>query len=108
MSSFLTFLNHWWNLPYLVMLLLVAVYFVLQLVGIAGHAGDHDHDAHPDVDSDADGSDTWHSLLAFFGVGRVPFMVVWVTFFLFGGFTGLIVNRLIYLSAGGSAPAWLF
>ncbi len=101
-SSFLDFLDHWWNLPFLVMLLLVAVYFVLQLVGLAGHAGDHDADAHDG------GSDAWHGLLAFFGVGRVPFMVVWVTLFLFAGFTGLLVNRLAYLHFGGVAPAWLF
>jgi Protein of unknown function (DUF1449) len=107
-SSFLAFLNHWWNLPFLVMLLLVAAYFVLQLIGLAGHGG-MDHDAHPDADADAHvEGDTWQSLLAFFGVGRVPFMVVWITLFLFAGFTGLIVNRLVYLSHGGRAPAWLF
>jgi hypothetical protein len=111
MSSFLAFLNHWWNLPFLVMLLLVAVYFVLQLIGLVGAVGDHDIDH--DVDHDHDGGHHvehhfWHDVLGFFGVGRVPFMVVWVTLFLFAGFTGLIVNRVVYLRAGGSAPAWLF
>jgi hypothetical protein len=114
MSSFLAFLNHWWNLPFLVMLLLVAVYFVLQLVGLAGAVADHelDHDVHVDHDVNADhdgsGHDLWHDMLAFFGVGRVPFMVVWVTLFLFAGFTGLVVNRVVYLRSGGDVPGWLF
>jgi hypothetical protein len=116
MSSFVVFLNHWWNLPFLVMLLLVAAYFVLQLVGLVGHGGG-DHDVATDSDADsqaaahgphAGGGDTVHDVLAFFGVGRVPFMIVWVTLFLFAGFTGLIVNRVVYLSFGGAAPGWLF
>jgi hypothetical protein len=35
-------------------------------------------------------------------------MVVWVTLFIFAGFTGLIVNRVVWLRLGGVAPAWLF
>jgi hypothetical protein len=113
MSSFLVFLNHWWNVPFLVMLLLVVAYFGLQLVGLVGHDADHDVTHEHEVDHDHDqthglSGDTWHGVLSFFGVGRVPFMVVWVTLFLFAGFTGLVVNRVVWLRLGGVAPAWLF
>ena len=104
--SFLGFLNNWWNLPFLVMLGLVGVFFLLQLVGIAAHGdsdvdadGDADADADHDVDHDADRDHDgdqdarrrrlWAGVMSFFGVGRVPFMVVWVTFFIFAGFAGL-------------------
>jgi len=48
------FLNHWWNAPFLVMLSLVAVYFVMQVVGLAGHGSEADADGDADVDADAD------------------------------------------------------
>lgn len=104
--SFVSFLNHWWNLPVLVMLGLVGVFFVLQLAGIAMHGdadvdADADADADHDADADADGD---HE--SFFGIGKVPFMVVWVTFFIFAGFAGLTWNRV--LSARGDYPTWAF
>ena len=51
--SFWAFLNHWWNLPWLVMLGLVGVFFALQLAGLAGHASDSDADHDADLDHDA-------------------------------------------------------
>ena len=104
--GFFGFLNHWWNLPFLVMLGLVGVFFLLQLVGLFGdhdadadadHDVDADADADHDVDHDADGDGAdWHDVLAFFGVGRVPFMVVWVTLFLFTSFTGIFMNSVFF------------
>jgi membrane protein implicated in regulation of membrane protease activity len=107
------FFNHWWNLPFLVMLGLVGVFFVLQLAGLAFHSdadvdGDADADADGDHDGDADGDHdgAWHGVAVFFGVGRVPFMVVWLTFFIFAGFVGLAFNRVVSLR--GSYPGWAF
>ena len=118
--TFLGFLNNWWNLPFLVMLGLVGVFFVLQVVGIAAHGdsdvdadgdadADHDvdHDADGDGDHDADGDGgAWAGVLSFFGVGRVPFMVIWLSFFIFAGFAGLTWNRVI--AARGDYPTWAF
>jgi hypothetical protein len=109
--SFFGFLNHWWNLPFLVMLGLVAVFFVVQVFGLFGHHGDHDHghDHDPDHDHEHhhDGHEgTLSTVLSFFGVGRVPIMVVWVTLFLFTGFVGLFVNRVFFLEGG--YPGWAF
>jgi hypothetical protein len=115
--TFLGFLNNWWNLPFLVMLGLVGVFFGLQLIGIAAHGdsdvdadGDADADADADADHDADGDHDgdgmWSGVLSFFGIGRVPFMVVWVTFFIFAGFAGLTWNRV--LAERGAYPAWAF
>jgi hypothetical protein len=115
--SFAAFLNHWWNLPFLVMLGLCGVFFVLQLIGLLGADADHDADVDHDVDVQADGSGdadadgdaegggltaSWHEALSFLGVGRVPFMVVWVTLFLFGGFAGIFFNRVLFVRAGGA------
>ncbi len=119
----MSFFNHWWNLPYLIMLGLVAAFFLLQIIGLIGDAGDHDidHDHDVDVDgggggdADADADADAHAdhgsgggshagmseVLAFFGIGRVPFMVVWVTLFLFTGFVGLFTNRVVYANRGG-------
>jgi hypothetical protein len=142
-SGLFDFLNHSWNLPYLVMLGLVAVFFVLQMVGMLGGGADHeadvDADAHIDVDHDVDadidhdvdadvdhdvdadhdsdvedagtgaaagGGFGWHEALSFFGVGRVPIMVVWVTFFIFAGFTGIFVNSSLFVNHRGEFPVW--
>jgi hypothetical protein len=124
--SFSAFLNHWWNLPFLVMLGLCGAFFLLQLIGLVGADADHDVDVDHDVqvdagadgagadgDADAEGgvnSDAqsggaglgWHDALSFFGVGRVPFMVVWVTLFLFSGFSGIFFNRVLFVRADGA------
>lgn len=138
-SGFFGFLNHWWNLPYMVMLGLVAAFFLLQLVGMLGGAGDHDAEIDTDVDADLDheidadaeadvdtdaadhGGETdgvhdadaggmlgWHTALSYFGVGRVPLMVVWVTFFIFAGFAGIFVNSSIFVRHAGEFPTWGF
>jgi hypothetical protein len=115
--SFAAFLNHWWNLPFLVMLGLCGVFFLLQAIGFLGADADHDvdgghdveGDASPDGDGDADADGEgggmtagWHEVLSFFGIGRVPFMVVWVTLFLFGGFAGIFINRVLFVRAAGA------
>jgi membrane protein implicated in regulation of membrane protease activity len=48
----------------------------------------------------------WHEALSFLGVGRVPFMVIWVTLFLFTGFAGLFVNRVLFVRAAGAYAGW--
>ena len=113
MTGLAVFLNHWWNLPFLVLLGLVGTFLALQVIGLVGLAveGDHDADAHAgaegDHDTDTDGF-TMNGALAFFGVGRVPLMVSLFTLFLFTGFTGIFLNSLGYLRYGGAYPAWLF
>jgi hypothetical protein len=108
--GFGAFLNHWWNLPFLVMLGLCGAFFLLQAIGLLGASGDDadaDHDVDADVDADAGGmTAAWHEVLGFLGVGRVPFMVVWVTLFLFGGFTGIFVNRVLFVRADGNYHGW--
>jgi hypothetical protein len=115
--TFWRFLNQWWNLPYLVALGLVGVFFVLQLFGFAAHAfagdqdvdldgdgvPDHDVDTGHDVDTEQDA----FSIGAFLGVGRVPFLVVWLTLFIFAGFTGLFLNRVL-LAGAGVYRGWFF
>src|SRR3954447_14137384 len=115
--SFWRFLNQWWNLPYLVALGLVGVFFVLQLFGFAAHAfaGDHeidvDGDGVPDHDlateHDVDSEHEAFSVGAFLGVGRVPFLAVWLTLFIFAGFTGLFLNRVL-LAGAGAYRGWFF
>ncbi len=129
--GFAAFIDHWWNLPFLVMLGLVVVFFGAQMLGIAAHDGDADMDADADadVDHDADAggdheadadadhdaedpgaSASFHDVLAFFGVGRVPFMVVWVILFIFTGAFGLFWNSFFFVRAGAGVamPPWGF
>jgi len=122
--TFWQFLNQWWNLPYLVMLGLVGVFFLMQAVGLVAHAAGSGHETdvdgggadHADVDHDADvaheadadhDADADHGLAAFFGIGRVPFMVVWLTLFIFAGFTGIFLNRVLQVRAG-EYRGWFF
>jgi Protein of unknown function (DUF1449) len=115
--TFWRFLNQWWNLPYLVALGLTGVFFVLQLFGFAAHAlgGDHeidlDGDGVPDHDlatgHDVDCEHEAFSVAGFLGVGRVPFLVVWLTLFIFAGFTGLFLNRVL-LAGAGVYRGWFF
>lgn len=112
----LSFLANWWNVPYLVLLGLVGVFFVLQAIGLVAHSdaeadADHDVDAEGDADADHDADaegevGLWHDVASFFGFGRVPFMVVWATFFIFAGFAGLSWNKL--WSTGRDYPTWAF
>ena len=111
--GFWGFLNQGWNLPYLVMLGLVAAFLGLQALGLVG--GDAEHDVHHDLHTDAHGdlhhdldAGTHGGLLSFFGVGRVPLMVVWVTFCLFAGFTGIAFNRWVFEGWRGQYPGWAF
>jgi hypothetical protein len=117
--GFAAFVDHWWNLPFLVMLGLVVVFFALQTIGIVGHDADADVDTDADVDADAHADVDAHAdadadavgladVLAFFGVGRVPFMVVWVTLFIFAGATGLFFNSVFYTRGQGAYPPWGF
>ena len=128
------FLNHWSNAPFLVMLGLVAVIVFLQAAGLVGlvaeGGGDHEvnvdadhdvdlnHDADADADADADGdsdadsdghADGWHAALSYFGVGRVPLMVLAVTWLLFTGFSGIFFNSLAFVRFEGSFsyPGWV-
>jgi hypothetical protein len=109
--GFWSFLNQWWNLPYLVMLGLVGVFFAIQAFGLATHGDaevDHDldHDCDTDHDADAD-ADADHEGESVFGAARVPFMVRWLTLFIFSGFTGIFLNRVLQVKTGAFRP-WFF
>ncbi|WP_394837903.1 YqiJ family protein [Pendulispora rubella] len=126
------FLNHWSNAPFLVMLGLVAVIVFLQAAGLMGLVAeggsdhevnvdaDHDVDLNHDVDADGDAdadqdadsdadADGWHGALSYFGVGRVPLMVLAVTWLLFTGFSGILFNSFAYVRFGGTFvyPGWV-
>jgi hypothetical protein len=126
--GFWSFLNHWWNLPSLVLLGLCAAFVLLQALGLLGAGDDHDLalDGHADADvdldldgdldgaadhdldadGDASGAAPWHEVLGFLGAGRVPFMVVWVSLFLCAGFAGIFLNRALFLIFGGYSGWW--
>jgi hypothetical protein len=116
--GFWSFLNHWWNLPFLVMLGLCAMFVLLQAIGLIGGGeghGEHDSDAEHELDAhahaDVSGGGSialWHEVLGFVGVGRVPFMVVWVSLFLCCGFAGIFANRVLFLALGGGYSGWWF
>jgi hypothetical protein len=124
--TFWSFLNHWWNLPSLVMLGSCAAFLLLQAVGLIGAGDDHEldleahdaletdadhdvdleHDLDQEVDAEGAEGSLWQEALGFLGAGRVPFMVVWVSLFLCAGFAGIFLNRSAFLLAGGYSGWW--
>src|SRR5262249_30142418 len=90
----------------------VGVYFALQAVGGLADAASSDsdlaHEVDHDVDHDVDhGGEQEHGLAEFLGVSRGPFMVVWLTLFIFAVFSGLFLNRVLQVRTGGYA-GWFF
>ena len=75
---------------------------------------DMDVDVDADIDADADmEADTglignfFADVFGFLNVGRVPFMIVVMTFFTTWSFTGLIVNEILGVSAAPSLFFWV-
>ena len=123
--QYLTVTYHAWFTAPLAVVFLFAI-FRLVLGGL--DFGDTDVDADVDVDVDADidmdvdadidadadmEADTGMSgsffgdVFGFLNVGRVPFMIVVMTFFTTWGFTGLIVNETLGVSAAPSLFFWV-
>jgi hypothetical protein len=123
--DFWEYVTTWYNVIFLAPLLLVFLFAILQLVGagleIGGGAsgGDVDIDADVDMDIDADldvdsdvdvdadiGSEPGFisGALGFFNVGKVPLMVILMTWFASFGIIGLICNRIIGDRILGSIP----
>ena len=117
--GFWEFLSAWYNVPFLIPLVFVFFLSILQLIGIGlesldiggGDADldidadvdadidvDLDVDAEPDLDidiGDAGGPGVIVSALGFFNVGKVPLMIILITWFASWGVAGLICNRFI-------------
>ena len=115
----LQLLLSWWNLIYLVPLILALVYLVIYMVsGVSfGDAdasphiemdADADVDADTDADADHDASaehDAEHeapntgstfAMLSLLGVGKAPLSILVMMFLMIWSITGMIVNRVVY------------
>ena len=75
---------------------------------------DVDVDVDADIDADADmeadtgiSGNLFADVFGFLNVGRVPFMIVVMTLFTTWGFTGLIVNEILGVSAAPSLFFWV-
>jgi len=111
----------WWNVPYLVAVGVASAFAMLQASGLLGLLASGDGAAGGDADGEADGGDTdgeadgdagegdhaglGHTLLAAVGVGAVPLSIVWQTFAVAFGVTGLVVHLLAGV-ASLQALAW--
>jgi len=118
--GFWEFVSAWYNVMFLAPLLLVFLFAFLQVVGVSLEFGgstevDVDSDIDIDVDSDididtdldvdsevefdndvgADGPGVFVSMLGFLNVGKVPLMVLIMTWLTSYGAVGLICNRVI-------------
>jgi hypothetical protein len=106
MIEFLKDLSLWYNLIFTIPILMVVLYLILQIFGLALDFGaDVDTDAgEVDVDADVDvDTDTLPALergLAFINIGKVPLTIVISTFLLFWGITGFACNGIIQRSFG--------
>ncbi|MBI2939331.1 MAG: DUF1449 family protein [Chloroflexi bacterium] len=119
-------LLHWWNLVFLLPLLLGLLYLLLQAftgapehdgeatadhapdgdAGHAGHAAEHGEasggEGH-DADSEQDAGLAWKAM-AFLGFGRVPLSILLTTFCLVWGFSGWISNQALGDVVGFPGP----
>jgi hypothetical protein len=101
MIEFFKDLVLWYNLVFILPILLVILYLILQVFGLAldldGDAdidvGDVDVDV--DVDVDLNGISTFDNVLGFMNVGKVPLAMIIATFLMFWGVSGFICNRII-------------
>ncbi|MDI1442999.1 OB-fold-containig protein [Polyangium sp. 6x1] len=129
--DFLPSLFVWANLPYAIVFTVAILFALLQMTGVLGLLvggsdhdadADHDHDVDADADHDVDADgdhdhdhDADHDndaslggkILVDLGAGRVPFSVLWQTFAVTFGITGLALNTLYFGRAGALAPSTL-
>ncbi len=99
MIEFLTNLVLWYNLIFIIPILFVIFYVILQIFGLAFDFGaDVDMsagEADIDVDSVASAFSALERALAFINVGKVPLTIIIATFMLFWGVTGFSSNEII-------------
>lgn len=88
------------NLPFAVALALMVLMALLQAFGLGELFGDHD------VDADTDGG-LADGLLAFLGIGRVPFMIWLAAFLLLFAGIGVGVQGLADGLLGAPLDPWL-
>jgi hypothetical protein len=108
MIEFLKDLSLWYNLIFTIPILLVFLYLILQVFGLAldfgadvdTDAGDVDVDVDADVDADADAFPVFERALGFINVGKVPLTIIVTTFLLFWGITGFASNGIIQRGFG--------
>ena len=126
--GFLESLIAWANLPFTAAIATVVTFALLQASGLLGllAGGEVDHDADSDFDGDvdtdgdldadhdingdhnadhADAKSAASGLLATVGVGKLPTSIIWQTFAMTFGMTGVVTNTLVFgvskdLSAG--------
>lgn len=108
----------WYNLPFTIMLMLCALFAILQLIGLGDDSdsdldadfdadldADADLDTDADLDVDADELPDLLSVLAFLGVGKAPLMVVLVVLLGSMAVIGWTLNTVLE-AVLGSYPAW--
>jgi hypothetical protein len=124
--SALAFFTSWANSPFAIAIGAVSVFALLQATGLLGllagggeaghdvdadadadHDVDGDHDAHGDHDADADGSDRSlaAAALSAMGLGTIPLSMLWESFALAFGATGIAMN-LHYFAHPGGPPVY--
>ena len=101
--GFWEFVTVWYNVFFTIPLAFVLLFAILQLVGIGLEIGEAEPEADIDVEGDLEVDSEVEvgepglitSALGFLNVGKVPLMVVLMTWFASWGATGLVCNKLI-------------
>lgn len=113
--SIVRFLIAWPNAPFTIALGIAAVFALLQISGVlgllAGGHGDHDHDVDHDHDHDVDhdhdhDAGVGDAIFSAFGVGKIPFALIWQTWAIVFAVTGLALNAR-WLGTEGPPPLTL-
>jgi hypothetical protein len=97
----LSFLGASENFAFVSAILLMFLIGGVQLIGLGGH---FDADAHADVHIDADGD---FDLLGWLGVGRLPLLMLIVTFLALFGIGGLVLQQILHDLTGAPLTPWI-
>lgn len=95
----LSFLGASENIAFVTAILLMLLIGLVQLVGLGDLAGG---DVDTDLNADAD-----LNLLSWLGVGRLPLLMLLVTFLAIFGVAGLILQQAVADWAGAPLDAWI-
>lgn len=117
MEAMLSEISKWWNVVFLVPIVLAALLLLLSAVTGLGEGADGTHEMHTDAASDTSGThgeggdnDSSHPLgdiLRSVGVGgAVPISLLLQAFLLFFGVWGLCANRVLSVATSPEGRLW--
>jgi hypothetical protein len=94
------------NLPFTIALAVVGLLGVLEVLSLTlgGGVGVFDGDMDVDADADTEAGGAWGEFLSWLHVGQIPSMILLITFLLFFGVGGLVLQTVLKNANGSMLP----